>query len=394
MGWPAHKYPEAPRPYVTCSTFMLFGIVEDAMGETTSGQIAAVLLVCVLVSGVPVVGLATGSAGPAAQPAQSAVGGTVTVTDGETISEVNAVAGTIVVEEGGTVEGDVSGLAGNVYIDGTVEGDVAVAAGNVEIAGTVEGDVSAGAGNLLIAEGATVAGDVEAGAGNVEIAGTVEGDVTVGAETIVIGEDASIAGDMRYDGDLQGNEAAVAGDLARDSTVGVEVGPTIGPVASWLFDAYALLLNLLLGAVLLALFPRFSASVAERVADDPVRTGLAGIGVLVGIPILLIALAITVIGIPITLVGSLVFALAVWIGVVYGRFAVAAWLLSYAGLENRWLALVVGLVAGAVLGLVPYLGGLINFLVFLLGLGAFAVGLYVHARGGHREPSPRPGEPV
>ncbi|MFC4989495.1 polymer-forming cytoskeletal protein [Saliphagus infecundisoli] len=358
------------------------------MLEAPSVRLAAVCFVCVLVGSAPVAGVPGAADGTTAQPAQSNVGGTVTVADGETVDEIAAVAGTIIVEEGGTVEGSVSGLAGNVYIDGTVEGDVSVAAGNVEISGTVSGDVSAAAGNLLVAEGATVSGDVEAGAGNVRLAGTVEGDVSVGAETIVLGDGASIAGDMRYDGDLEGNEAAVAGDLTRDSTVGVEVGPTIGPVASWLFDAYALLLHLLLGAALLALFPRFSTGVAERVADDPVRTGLAGIGVLVAVPVVLIAVAITVIGIPITLVGSLVFALSVWIGIVYGRFAVAAWLLSYAGIGNRWLALVVGLIAGAVLGLVPYLGGLINFLIFLLGFGALAVGLYVHARGSRREPSP------
>ncbi len=59
-------------------------------------------------------------------------------------------------------------------------------------------------------------------------------------------------------------------------------------------------------------------------------------------PIALIALAITVIGIPLSVIGSFLFALLVWVGVVYGRFAVAAWLLGLVGLENRWLALVVG----------------------------------------------------
>lgn len=363
----------------------------------SSVRIVAVLLVALLVGSVPTAGLAAGGPaapdGPVAQPAQSTVGGTVTVADGETVDGITAVAGTIVVEEGGTVEGDVSGLAGNVYVDGTVEGDVSVAAGNVEIGGTVSGDVSAAAGNLLIAEGATVGG-VEAGAGKVRLEGTVEGDVSVGAETIVLGEEASIGGDMRYDGDLEGTEGAVAGDLVRDSTVGVEVGPTIGPATSWLFDAYALLLNLLLGAVLLVLFPRFSAGVADRVAGEPVRTGLVGLGVLVAVPVVLVAVAITVVGIPVAFVGSLLFALAIWIGTVYGRFAVAAWLLSAAGVEHRWLALVVGLVAGAILGLVPYLGGLINLLVFLLGFGALAAGLYVHARGGRRAHSPGVGDPV
>ncbi|MCU4971966.1 polymer-forming cytoskeletal protein [Halobacteria archaeon AArc-m2/3/4] len=319
---------------------------------------------------------------------QSGVGGTVVVADGETVSELSGVAGTVIVQEGGTVTGDVSGLAGNVYIHGTVEGDVTAAAGNVEITGTVDGNVATGSGNLLVAEGATIRGTLEAGAGNIRIDGTIDGDVAVGAETITLGEAAAIGGDLRYDGDLQGNTAAVAGEITRDSTLGFDLAPTIQPIASWLFAVYALALNLLLGAALLALFPDFSRGVADRVASDPARTGLVGLGVLVGVPILLIAAAITIVGIPFTIAGAFVFALVSWIAVVYGRFAVAAWLLSKAGEDNRWLALVVGLVGGALLAQVPFVGGLANLLLFLLGLGALSVGLYAHARRHRGRESP------
>ncbi|WP_207586270.1 polymer-forming cytoskeletal protein [Halomontanus rarus] len=344
------------------------------------------LLVLVLIVAV-VVGMLPGFA-LAQSGSQSGVGGTVVVDDGETVSGLSGVAGTVVVREGGTVTGDVSGLAGNVYIHGTVEGDVSAAAGNVEITGTVEGDVATGSGNLVVAEGATIRGALEAGAGNVDIDGTIDGDVTVGAETIRLGEAAAIGGDLRYDGNLQGNTATVAGEITRDSTLGFDVAPTIQPIASWLFAVYALALNLLLGAALLALFPGFSRGVAERVASDPVRTGLVGLGVLVAVPILLIAAAITIVGIPLTIAGAFVFALVSWIGIVYGRFAAAAWLLSRAGTDNRWLALVVGLVGGALLAQVPIVGGLANLLLFLLGLGALSVGLYTHARRHRGRDSP------
>ncbi len=339
-------------------------------------QVAVVVVVGILVLGaVPGTALAQSGAN---------AGGTVVVEEGETVDEVNAFAGTVIVR--GTVTGDVSAAAGNVYVYGDVGGDVETASGNLEITGTVDGDVNTAAGNVVVADGATIGGSLQASAGHVEIDGTIEDDAAIGAETIVLGDNATIGGDLRYAGSLEGNTDAVAGEITRDATLGVDVAPTIQPIAGWLFAVYAFVLNLLLGAALLGLFPRFSAAVADRVATDPVRSGLAGLGVLVGIPILLVAIAITIVGIPVTFVGAFVFALLIWIGIVYGRFAVAAWLLSYASLDNRWLALVVGLLGGAILAQVPIVGGLLNFLIFLLGFGALSMGLYGRGRRGRTSP--------
>lgn len=79
------------------------------------------------------------------------------------------------------------------------------------------------------------------------------------------------------------------------------------------------------------LFPHFSDGIATRVSSDPVRTGAAGLFVFVASPILA-------------------------------------------------FALVLGLVGGAVLAQVPYLGGLANLAIFLLGLGVLSAGLYVYSR--------------
>ncbi|MFC3959167.1 bactofilin family protein [Halovivax cerinus] len=315
-------------------------------------------------------------------------GGSVVVEEGETVENVNAFAGHVVVR--GTVTGDVSAMAGNVRIaeGGSVEGDLQAFAGNVEIAGTVGGDVSAAGGNLLIADSGSIGEDLEAGAGTATIDGEIGGNADIGADTITLGANASIGGDLSYSGDLQGNQDAVAGSISEDASVGPDVGPTLGPLASWLFALYALVLNLLLGAILLALFPRFSRHVADRVSTAPLRSGLVGLAVLIVVPILLVAIAITVVGIPITILGLFVFALVCWIAVVYGWFAIAAWALSALGVESAWLALVVGLVGGALLSQLPIVGGLVTFLVLLLGLGALSMGLYRHRRG-RRESGPR-----
>ena len=332
---------------------------------------------------VVVVGLLPGLAA-----AQSGIGGSIVVEEGETVSEVSGVAGTIIVH--GTVTGDVSGAAGNVVITGTVDGDVSVATGNLRIDGDVGGDVSAGAGSVHLEEGATVAGNVDLGAGQVRIDGSIDGDARIGAETIHLGQDASIGGSLTYDGQLEGNLDAVAGDITRDRTLGPTTVTELQPLVSWVFAVYTFLMNLLLGIILLALFPRFSAGVADRAMAEPVKTGLVGLGILVAVPLLLVILFITVIGIPLGLVGTLIFLFVAWVGLIYGRFVLGMWLLSpglrnrlgfearddpnrVGGIDRKWVALLLGLVIGGLLGVIPVVGGLVNFLLFLLGLGALAL---------------------
>lgn len=339
---------------------------------TTARRVALVLLVIVVATGtIPILAVA--------QPGGDA-GGTIVVEEGETVDSVNAVAGNVVIY--GTVENGVSVAAGNVRIadGGTVGGDVQAFGGNVEIAGTVDGDVTAGGGNVIVAESGSIAGNLEAGAGTIQLNGQIDGDVEVGADRITIGDNAEIGGDLTYSGTLEGNEGAVAGTITEDEGVGPDFAPTLGPLASWVFALYGLVLNLILGAILLALFPRFSRGVADRVATSPVRAGLVGLAILIVVPILLIAIAITVVGIPITVLGLFAFALVSWIGIVYGWFALAAWVLSAAGVDSLWLALVVGLVVGTLLSQLPYVGGLLTLLVLLLGLGALSMGLYGRRR--------------
>lgn len=335
--------------------------------ETRKRRGLVVLLVVMLL-------LSTVTGVVAAQSVQGA-SGTIVVEEGETVSSVDALAGTIVVR--GTVTGDVSGAAGTIHVaeGGRVGGSISGAAGDVRIDGEVGGDVTAGSGNVQVTETATIGGDVSVGAGYVRIDGQIEGDVRVGAETIVIGPNAEVGGEFRYDADsfTQDPAATVAGGVIEDPDLRGNVGTFTLP--NWVTTGYSLLANLLLGAILLALFPAFSARLAGRVSDEPAKTGGVGLLTLIGGPILLALVAITIIGIPLAVLGAIAFGLAIWIGVVYGQYAVGAWVLRRAGRDDRWLALVAGLVGFAVLDLIPVLGGLLVFGALLLGLGALGLEL-------------------
>jgi cytoskeletal protein CcmA (bactofilin family) len=326
---------------------------------------------------------------PGTVVADQRVGGTVVVAEGETVEGLEAVSGTVLVR--GTVDGDLEGAGGTVVVaeSGTVTGDVSVSAGTVQIDGTVDGDVEVGAGTLTVGETAEIGGTLEAGAGTVVLDGSVAGDATIGTDRLVLGSTAALDGDLtvgegttvvRKDG------ATVSGTLVRENLGGSDVASTAGP--DWAFTVWGFAANLLLGAALLVVFPRFSRRVADAVGDEPARTGGAGLATFVGVPLVLVALTLSIVGIPLALVlGLPVLVVGGWIALVYGRFAVADWALRRAGYDNRWASLVVGIVVLGLAGMVPVVGGLVDFLVFVLGLGALALGIY-ELRRGDRESHP------
>ena len=281
--------------------------------------------------------------------------------------------GTIVVEADETVRGDLTAMGGTVVIRGTVTGDVQAFAGSVDIDGTVRGNVEGAAGSINVGRSGVIGGNLQAGAGSVTIDGTVRGDVKVGAETITLGPTARIEGDVRYDGNLErANGATVAGTVTRDGSItGISFVPSI---PSWTVSLYGFVVNLVFAAALLLVFPRFTDGMGERTIGSPGRTAAAGLIALIGIPILLVAIAITIIGIPITIMGVFAFALLVWVAYVLGRFVVGVWILSYTDFEGRWVALLLGFVAIAVLSYVPLVGWVFELAALLLGLGALVLG--------------------
>ena len=363
------------------------------LDSVVESRVAAILLVLLVVlSAGPGMAVAQAST---SSPAFTGITGTIVIQEGQTVDQISGIAGTIIVH--GTVTGNVNGVAGDVVVSetGTVQGDVSVAAGSLRIAGTVGGSVSAGTGNVVLAETGTVGGDFSVGAGNVLIDGSIAGDATVGGDTITLGESAAIAGGLRYDGTLRGDTSVVQGPVTLDTSLGGGFSAdrwTTGVLRfpGWADTVYSFVANLVLGAVLLLLFPAFSRRVADRVADTPARSGAFGFVGLIGVPIVLVMIAITIIGIPLAILGLFVYLFSLWVGLVYGEFAVGHWLMARSSEDvNRWYALVLGLALFAVLGFVPFIGGLFSFFALIVGLGALGSALrtgYRDRRGG--EPSP------
>ena len=335
--------------------------------------VAAVVVVCL-----------SSLSGVAAAQSTGQFGGTIVIEDGETVDGLEGVAGTIVVR--GTVAGDLSGAAGTIRVteSGTVEGNVEAAGGSVIVAGTVEGNVQVGAGSFDLTETGRIGGDLQVGAGSVIVDGTVEGDVEAGGQTVTLGPNADVGGEFRYDAESfdRSPDASVAGGVVQDPSLGTDtgVGFNVDPLPSWIGTVYTFLTSLLLGALLLLAFPGVSDTVANRGLERPIASAGIGLVTLIGVPVLLVLVAITVVGIPFSLAGFALFLLALWIAGLYGKYAVGTWVLDRTGGGNRWLALLLGLLGFLVLGFVPIVGGLSEFLATLLGLGALVLPFTLSSR--------------
>ncbi|MFB6157337.1 MAG: polymer-forming cytoskeletal protein [Haloferacaceae archaeon] len=309
---------------------------------------------------------------PPVAAAESRVGAGVVVESGERVDGLTATGGVVRVE--GTVDGDLEAYGGRVVVaeGGTVTGDVSAYAGLVRVEGTVEGRVIAYGGRVVGTATSTVRRSFGAVAGVVTVAGTVTGDVTAVAGRLRVAPTAVVRNDLNYEGRFERDAGAtVEGRTRRIREVG-PAPPSFPPAAVFL---YGLLGNLLLGAILLYVGRMFSADVVETAVLDPVPSLGHGLALVVGAPLVVLALALTVVGAPVALAGLLALPLLGWIGAVYGRLAVGAWLLSFTDVETPFAGLAVGVVLVGLLARLPYAGPVVRVLVLAAGIGALVIEL-------------------
>lgn len=334
------------------------------MATTSFTVVARLALVLVLVVGLTGVTVAQ----------STEAGATVVIEEGETVGDLQAAGGSVVVR--GTVDGDLSGFAGSVVIEesGVVTGDLQASTGSLVIRGTVEGNLEGGGGSVSLTPEGSVGGNLSVAAGDLVLGGTVGGDVSAGVDRVELTSAASVGGTLEYSSDatiVRADGATVDGQVSAvdDLSSDTEFEEAFRGLDTVL-SIYGLLATFLVGAVLLFAFPEFADTVTTRVSDEPLVSGGIGLGGLVGIPVVLLLTVITIVGLPVALIGLMAFGLLVFTSSALAEYAVGAWALSYASVDNRWLALVIGVVGVGLLSRLPLVGGPVNLVVFLLGFGA------------------------
>src|SRR3989475_3377750 len=340
----------------------------------------------------------------------------VTVAANETVDDSLLAAGNTVRVEG-VVNGDLLAFGRTVEVRGTVKGDLVSCAQRTEVSGTVEGhiytlshslDLDGQLGHsiyglvqsLRVDDRGRVGEGIVVGTGDVSLEGVVKrsvniftsnGDVSgrIGRDLTMAGGSLTLTNTARVGGNLSArvrqlkdvhiaDGATIAGK--RDIQVRVRKSQFTRP-RFYFHQAVWLAAAMLVGWLGLVLFPGFFEACTQAVGSGWRSLGL-GVGVLVGAPVAMIVVAITLVGLPLSLMVFVVYMVAIylakiWVGAFLGRML----LKPVGATKGDWvLGLLVGLVILTVIGFIPYLGGLIHLAVMCLGLGAFAWQLYGASR--------------
>jgi cytoskeletal protein CcmA (bactofilin family) len=242
-------------------------------------------------------------------------------------------------------------IIGDVLVDrAQTTKDVLVADGDVTVRGTVDGD-------LAVADG------------DVTVRGHVTGDVVTLAGRATLGRRAQVDGDVVYaDKKPQvAPGAQVGGKVKKFDPENVAGGALALKFAVWLAVTISMLV---LGLLLLVLFPRAADAIARVAKARTGRAALVGLLTFFLIPIIGFVALITVVGIPLGI--GLLLALLPIYGLAYTASAYVVGR-QVAKKGTPILAFLAGLAILRVLAFVPFLGGLVWFLATILGLGALLV---------------------
>lgn len=327
----------------------------------------------------------------------------------------------ILVSEGDTVDDDMLAAGSNINLEGSIAGNAFVAGETVSITGPVEGflglagqnvnvrgtkqmiavagqninvqSVSArnavmagnnvdvdrasnvardiiAAGNNVTLRG-TVGRNVRAAGNNLNIGGNIGGDVFASGTNITVLPGTVIRGNLVYESHNKANIGEGAQITGRVEQRPPKKAPTMprgpGRAARAIFG---FLTMLAFGAVLLALFPRWSAETTREIISLPGRSALIGIIALIVVPIAVIIAVITLIGIPIGLTLLFAYIIAWLVSIVVAALTVGTLIIRG---RSIWLQLLLGLVVLYIVGSIPLLGGLLRLAIPIFGFGAIAL---------------------
>ena len=317
--------------------------------------------------------LTAGTSVVAAQPTQQ-VGGTVVVEADETVGDVTAYGGTVIVR--GTVEGDLTAVGGRVVLEegSEVTGRVRAVAGSVELAGTVGGNTVLYAGRTTVTESADLRGSFGAVGGGASLAGTFRNDVTTVTGAATLAPTADVNGLLIHVGQLDDEGGDVR--LGTRSLGDLALVPSLAGPAGVLLTGYTLAAEFLTGALLVRAFPAFARDAVHTTVEEPDRIVGAGVAATLGVPLVVAVAALTILGLPLALALLAGYLVLLWLGSIYGRYLLGAGLLSRTDYDSPTLALFAGIVALALLALLPYVGPLLKAAVAVVGVGVLTLGLY------------------
>lgn len=319
------------------------------------------------------------------------------------------------VEISGIVNGDLYAVGGEVMVDGVVNGDVIVAGAKVVLSGTIAQDARVAGAHITVngtigrnatlagvdvhlTEKATVRENVIAGGASVQLSGAIGRDARVGAwqttfsneigrdvivaaESVRLTSKASVGGRLRYWGEVAPSideEAVIRGPItrrplpegwsterARQGLVGMRV---LAAFASFLS-------TLILGLILLRIWPHFAAQVTAAIRERPAPSVGWGLAAVVVTPLVALSFVVTVLVLPAGVILLALYGVTMYLARIFTITCAGQWLFRRRADASSSLIppFVAGLLLYSLLALVPVIGSLLTFVTVIVGVGALLV---------------------
>lgn len=298
--------------------------------------------------------------------------------------------------------GDVHAIGNSIKVQEAVDGNIYAAGNSITISTKVGADVSI-LGNTVTLEGTDgIMGNVRIGGNSVTIATPVEGSILLGGNSATI--DAPINGDVRFGGTTLefGGRAKINGTLHITSSSDIEVPTSVIPANRityeqvephegisnpvervtrtpfWMPMLFGFVALVVLGTIWLALFPKRSEIAYRTLHAKPFKSilyGILGLATIIG---LIPVLAATIIGIPLVPVVIFVLILTCLIGYIAGTFFLTTRIAETFNfvpnsMGRKILLLAIGLIIGAVIWMIPFIGWILQLTIFFAGWGGITL---------------------
>jgi hypothetical protein len=263
---------------------------------------------------------------------------------------------------------------------------------------TLNGNLGVIGGTVFIEKGSTVNKSAFVIGGTLTVDGTIRGDIIAIGGALNLNDTAVIEGNITLVGATlnRSPHAILKGQLTEQSptVLNFNAPPTTPPISLPAETTSSKLIRLALEALFLAalavvaalLFPDPVKRVAKALAAQPLTSAAVGILFLIGFPIVLVIMVVTILLIPVAILA--VFALALII--LYGWIAIGYELGSQLStlFHSTWHTavaagigtLVLSLVAFSA-GIIPYVGGIIELAFVLAAIGSVIMGRFGSNRG-------------
>ncbi len=296
--------------------------------------------------------------------------------EGKIHEDLVVVAG--IVNVNADVDGDIRVLGGQVIISENVGGDIVVIGGQIDISenSVIEGTLLMGAG--LANVNGTIKKDIRGFIGMLILNGIVENNVDVTIQdSLYISELASIEGDLKYSALLETKipENVVKGEIEFNKFDKENILGRFTP-AMLIKKAISFLAAFVLLILTVTFYPKLLIRSGNLTRKQILKSlGVGILTILISIFAILF-LMISIIGIPLGLIVLSFFIVSILLSKIF----VAAWLASYLVNYKRKLRKIkllggtfLALLVYYLLGMIPVVGFIFTFVLFLVGLGSIVL---------------------